>query len=82
MSSSDLEALFNGPAGAPPDGVTPNFDNPPNMTVGSYITTGICLGIVTLMVAVRIYAKVFCLKEVRIPDGGHSLSKSSPTNEI
>lgn len=71
MSNSTLteEEIFNGPSGPPPEGVVPIFDNPPNMTTGSYVVTTLCMAITTVMVAIRIYAKAYCLKDVRIPDG-------------
>ena len=35
---TDLKTLLNGPASPPPVGVQPNFENPPNLDTGGYIT--------------------------------------------
>lgn len=69
MSSSEIDAMMNGSWGPAPDGVTANYDSPPNMTVGTYIIVSIGLAITTVLVLLRAYAKIFCLKDVRLPDG-------------
>jgi len=63
------EALLDGPAHAPPEGVVPNFDNPgsQNDLVIGVITTGFLL--VTSLFFIHVYSRVFCLKRVHIEDG-------------
>ena len=71
LSARD-EDILDGPSGPPPAGVVPNFDNPPNMATGSYVVTTIFIILTTFLVAIRIYAKAYCLKDVRVPDGKYS----------
>ncbi|GAB1315321.1 hypothetical protein MFIFM68171_05531 [Madurella fahalii] len=62
------EQIFNGPARAPPPGVVPNFDNPPNRTSEAIAVIVLCLFLSTTAVLGRIYSKVFILKKVRLED--------------
>ncbi|KAI0386376.1 hypothetical protein F5Y04DRAFT_121175 [Hypomontagnella monticulosa] len=66
--SAREENIFDGPAGPPPEGITPNFVDPPNKTAASYAVTSICMAITTFLVVIRIYAKAYCLRDIRIPD--------------
>ncbi|KAI0451240.1 hypothetical protein F5B21DRAFT_516863 [Xylaria acuta] len=63
------EALLDGPAHAPPEGVVPNFDNPQgqNSLAIGVVTTGFLL--VTILFFTRVYSRAFCLKRVQIEDG-------------
>ncbi|KAI0203599.1 hypothetical protein F4808DRAFT_25099 [Astrocystis sublimbata] len=63
------EALLDGPAHTPPDGIMPNFESPPNQNslVIGIATTGFIL--VTLLFFSRFCARVFCLRKVHIEDG-------------
>lgn len=69
LTPEQLEALLNGPALAPPDGVIPNFDNPPNQTYIGAAVVPICLAATTIAVLLRVYARIFCVKKVGLPDG-------------
>jgi hypothetical protein len=60
---------LNGPALAPPPGVIPNFDNPPNQDILIRVLFSIFLGLVTLAVVGRIYIRVFYLKQGFLGDG-------------
>lgn len=53
----ELEALLNGPAGTPPAGVQPNFDDPANLNTIIYITKTIALTLTTLAVLIRVYTR-------------------------
>ncbi|KAI1780981.1 hypothetical protein F4818DRAFT_397411 [Hypoxylon cercidicola] len=66
--SAQEAAIFNGPAGPPPEGVIPNFDNPSNKTAASYAVSAICTALTTFFVVIRIYAKAYCLRDVHVPD--------------
>ncbi|KAI1384281.1 uncharacterized protein F4822DRAFT_434219 [Hypoxylon trugodes] len=68
ISLAQDEITLDGPAGPPPEGVIPNFVNPPNKTDLSYAITTICLAITTFLVVTRLYAKTYCTKDVHIPD--------------
>ena len=52
-----LDALLNGPAGTPPAGVQPNFDNPANLNTIIIIIKTIALTLTTLAVLIRIYTR-------------------------
>lgn len=64
-----LERLLNGPAGSPPDGTIPNFDNPPqNLIDVVYVTAVLGLSFATLAVAIRIYTKHILLRSMGYED--------------
>ncbi|OTA83401.1 hypothetical protein M434DRAFT_36766 [Hypoxylon sp. CO27-5] len=56
------------PALQPPDGVTPNFDNPPNYNTSGYGLCSFFLAVGSIAVILRTYARVFCAKKVRLED--------------
>lgn len=64
-----VQLLLNGPAGTPPAGVTPNFDNPPNLNntflVGTLV---LCLSFATVAVLIRLYTKLFLIRSVAYED--------------
>ncbi|KXX79711.1 hypothetical protein MMYC01_203806 [Madurella mycetomatis] len=62
------EQILNGPARAPPPGVVPNFDNPPNRTPEAIAVIAVCLFFSTAAVLLRIYSRVFILRKVRLED--------------
>ena len=64
----DLEALLNGPAGTPPAGIQPNFDQPANLNTVIYITNTITLILATLAVFIRIYTRHFLLRSMGYDD--------------
>lgn len=45
-----VQELLSGPAGTPPVGVKPNFDNPPNLNNFTVITIALCVSFATLAV--------------------------------
>lgn len=57
------------PAAHPPEGILSDLDNPPNMNTASYVISTVLLTLATISVAIRLYAKVICLREVLVPDG-------------
>lgn len=48
----------NLPAGVPPVGVLPNFEDPATRAVEIYVGMGICIGITLVFVLLRLYVKV------------------------
>ena len=46
----------------PPPGVLPNFVDPVSQHIWLHVTLGVCLPIATLLVAMRLYTKIFFLK--------------------
>lgn len=81
MSSLDLiymlppeqqDQIINGPALAPPDGVTPNFQDPPNQSIIAEVITPILVAIVAILVLLRFCSKVVVQRSVHIEDGKYS----------
>ncbi|KAG9231664.1 hypothetical protein BJ875DRAFT_516487 [Amylocarpus encephaloides] len=57
-----------GPALAPPPGVVPNFDNPPNLNAVVHVLYAIWFPMVTLAVLGRIYIRFFSMKQGFVGD--------------
>lgn len=62
-------SLLNGPALPPPDGIIPNFDDPPRNNGLGYGLLSMFFAIGTAAFALRLYAKLFCVKKLRLEDG-------------
>ncbi|KAF2013464.1 hypothetical protein BU24DRAFT_314463, partial [Aaosphaeria arxii CBS 175.79] len=56
------------PAMAPPAGQTANLENPPNHNGAVVAVYTVCITIVTIFVALRVYAKFIFLRNSRIVD--------------
>ena len=57
---AETQALLDGPAGTPPVGVLPTFDDSRNMNIA--VIVGLCLASATLLVLMRMYTKLFLLR--------------------
>lgn len=79
QAQAELEALLNGPAGAPPPGIRPNFDNPPNLDIVVHLSFAICITFSGLAVLIRIYTRYVLLRSIGYDDrkGFCSLSLGS-----
>lgn len=53
-----MRAILEGPSAAPPPGVVPNFVNPHNMYTQIVVSDGVCFGVATVVVALRLFTKV------------------------
>ncbi|KAI0548084.1 hypothetical protein F4679DRAFT_332166 [Xylaria curta] len=62
------EQQLNGPALAPPDGVVPNFTNPPNQNALGIAVISICLVLATAGGLLRAYSRVIVSRKLRIED--------------
>ncbi len=62
LSSQQLEALLNGPAGPPPPGVRSNFNDPANLNDLVILTLTLCLVFAALTVLMRTYTKLFLIR--------------------
>lgn len=69
MSSNELAALLASPAMEPPDGVTPDFDNPPNKNSLAWFVTTLCMVVATIFFCLRLYAVTWKTKKVRPEEG-------------
>lgn len=65
-----MDAWLAGPVSKPPPGVSSDFVNGPSLHEYDIICQTICLTLVTLFVAVRIYTKSTVLKSLGWDDGG------------
>lgn len=62
-SPEELAALLATPALPPPDGVTPNFDNPPNQNALAWVVTTLCMVVSTLCVCLRVFTRIWVVKK-------------------
>ncbi|KAI1128974.1 hypothetical protein F5Y10DRAFT_264589 [Nemania abortiva] len=69
LPKEQQEALLAGPALAPPAGVVPNYDNPPNENAIAQATFVICLFFATFSFLVRMYARLAGLRSINVEDG-------------
>ncbi|KAI1131718.1 hypothetical protein F5Y10DRAFT_261880 [Nemania abortiva] len=62
MSAEDLQAILNSPALAPPAGVHPNYENPPNNNRLAFGITVTALVVTTLAVLLRVHSWIYVMK--------------------
>jgi hypothetical protein len=69
LSPAEKVRFLNGPALKPPVGVAPQFVHPPNRNALCFgiVVTGTILA--ALVVAMRMYTRIFCIKRLRLEDG-------------
>lgn len=65
MSTTDIMDL---PAMKPPPGVVPEFDDPPNRNTMALAVISVCLGVTTIVVALRFYSRCAVLRRVQLQD--------------
>ncbi|KAH7026716.1 uncharacterized protein B0I36DRAFT_415395 [Microdochium trichocladiopsis] len=69
LDPPSLAALLGSPALAPPPGIDPQFDSPPNQNGLAYgITTALSI-ILSVCVAIRLYARIGLERQFRVEDG-------------
>lgn len=68
LNTTQQLVLLLGPAMKPPPGVMPNFAHPPSRNVEGYAAVITCLVLAVILVAFRLYAKIFCMKKVHTED--------------
>ncbi|KAL9074822.1 MAG: hypothetical protein Q9161_001960 [Pseudevernia consocians] len=59
---AELQAVLNGPAAPPPAGVTPNFNDPPNLNRAVAAVLTLCILLPTVAVLLRLYTKKFLIQ--------------------
>ncbi|KAI0882849.1 uncharacterized protein GGS22DRAFT_41758 [Annulohypoxylon maeteangense] len=62
------QQILDGPALAPPDGVTPVFKNPPNRNGQAIAVLVVCLFLSTMAAIGRAYSRTFVMKRVQLQD--------------
>lgn len=60
---------LNGPALAPPPGVTPDFESPPNNNPLAIGVIAACTAVSTICLLLRAYARVWLQRRVQIEEG-------------
>lgn len=68
LTPAQKKMALEGPALIPPPGVLPNLIDPPNENALGFSLFGISTFICTLLVAIRLYAKIVRLKKMDIED--------------
>ncbi|KAH8423611.1 uncharacterized protein LDX57_001371 [Aspergillus melleus] len=59
---------LDGPALAPPKGIKPNFDNPPNQNGMAQAILAVCAAVATVCLFLRAYARVYLLRKVQVEE--------------
>lgn len=62
LTPEQTQELLDGPAGTPPAGVSPNFENPPNLHVVLILTLTLALVFGTLAVIMRTHTKLLIIR--------------------
>ncbi|KAB5531373.1 hypothetical protein GE09DRAFT_1252038 [Coniochaeta sp. 2T2.1] len=68
LPPEQLAALLATPALEPPPGITAVFDNPPNKNSLAWFVTTFCMVISTVCLFVRLYAKLWVLRRIRVEE--------------
>ena len=69
QSQAAFQTLLNGPAGLPPAGVLPNFENPPqNLASVFRVTAALALSFATVAVVIRVYTKRCLIRSMGYED--------------
>ena len=76
LSPEQLQILLSGPAGTPPVGVIPNFNDPANLDTYVILTISVCMTLATVAVLLRMYTKIFIIRSLANEDCKLVLSAS------
>lgn len=68
MSPEVLAELLAAPALPAPEGVTPNFDNPPNKNGLAWFVTTFCMVVATMCLFLRILVRLWLEKKLRVEE--------------
>lgn len=69
LNASQIEALLASPAMSPPDGVIPDFTNPPNSNGTAWFVITFTLVLSTICVFIRAFHKVYLTHKIQIEEG-------------
>jgi hypothetical protein len=78
MSPEMLAALANSPAGVPPPGIQPNFDNPPSQGQELIVLNVVFLPLMLIAVAMRLLVKTKFIHQFGWDDCKFPNPNSSP----
>lgn len=65
LTQEELDAVLAGPAMPHPDGLEPNFEDPPNqngLAIGVFTA---CTAVVVICLAIRLYAKIGLMRRAQ-----------------
>ncbi|RYP21923.1 hypothetical protein DL765_001999 [Monosporascus sp. GIB2] len=69
LSPSEQEAILTTrPGAAPPNGTVPNFNNPPTSNDAGILVVTICVFLVTFLLSLRLYSRVFVVGVFKLED--------------
>ena len=68
LAPEQLRVTLDGPAGMPPFGILPQFDNPPNLNAWLILTLTLCWTFGTVALLMRVYTKLFIIKTFACED--------------
>ncbi|KAI1354864.1 hypothetical protein F5Y01DRAFT_311241 [Xylaria sp. FL0043] len=68
MTHSYVDTIRDDPAAKPPPDIIPNYDNPPNDNGLAVAVIIASMSITTIAILMRIYAKLFCTRQVKFED--------------
>ncbi|KAI1746006.1 hypothetical protein F4680DRAFT_400001 [Xylaria scruposa] len=68
LSPQVLQPILEGPALAPPPGLTPEFDNPPSRNVFAYAIVAVTIPLSSIFFLFRLYSRLFCVKRLKPED--------------
>ncbi|KAI0509535.1 hypothetical protein F5B22DRAFT_648961 [Xylaria bambusicola] len=68
LTPAQQQAILNGPALIPPDGVEPNLENPSNNNALAIAVSVVGLTLVVISGIGRIYSRVFVVKKLKVED--------------
>ncbi|KAL6715498.1 hypothetical protein ACLMJK_006459 [Lecanora helva] len=68
LTPARLQELLNGPAGTPPTGVLPKFDDPPSLKKYLVVTLVLCITVTSLSLFLRMYTKIFLIRSIAYED--------------
>ena len=68
LSPAEQQAILDGPALTPPQGGSPNLDNPTNRNGTAIAVSVVCLFLLVLSVLIRTYSRLFLVRKWRIED--------------
>jgi hypothetical protein len=68
LSPDAIDKIRNSPAGSPPPGIVPNYDNPPNGNRLAVAVIILGLVITTLAALIRFSTRAFYIRKVKLED--------------
>lgn len=68
LSTAVQQQILDGPAMEPPEGVTPDFSKPESRRVVAIAVSAVCLTLVVISSAIRLYSRLVIVKKMRLED--------------